>query len=134
MLDASATSSGEPNNEFMHQTRAFKRRRFTTNEDNLMEADDTENSQNHAFPVHAMVARGPFSFPGTFPFIAMAFLSVFCSVSMVFVFFVAGDKSCRSLNKVANQNCSLILPTHSDTLLLILINKPFCTSFYYHGT
>jgi hypothetical protein len=78
MMDASAsTSSGEPNfnNEYTHQPRAFKRRRFTTCEDNPMESDNTENSQNHAFPVHSMVVRGPFTAQGTLPFITMVFVS-----------------------------------------------------------
>jgi hypothetical protein len=46
------------------QQRAFKRRRFV--EDSM--ESDMENSQNHAFPAHAMVARGPFSsnFQGEF--------------------------------------------------------------------
>jgi hypothetical protein len=75
MMDASVNSIVEPNiNEFSHLPRAFKRRRFMTSEDNTMESDNTENSQNHAFPVHAMVPRGPFSTPGTLPIIAMDFL------------------------------------------------------------
>lgn len=70
MMDASATTGGESNNtnEFMQQPRAFKRRRFTSNDDSAMESDNTENSQNHAFPMHAMVARGPFSTPGASSF------------------------------------------------------------------
>ncbi|KAG7359833.1 hypothetical protein IV203_034931 [Nitzschia inconspicua] len=65
MMDASATNVGDPDstNQFIHQPRAFKRRRFATIEDSAMESDNTENSQNHAFPMHAMVARGPFSTP-----------------------------------------------------------------------
>jgi hypothetical protein len=86
MMDASATNGGEPANEFM-QPRAFKRRRFTMSDDSAMESDNAENSQNHAFPMHAMSSRGPFSTPGTLPLVPMVIHSSF-RVSLQFSRFV----------------------------------------------
>ena len=56
MMDSSTTSAGEEYGiqQQHQQQRAFKRRRFN---DESMDSD-SENTQNHAFPVHAMVPKG----------------------------------------------------------------------------
>jgi hypothetical protein len=54
MMMDSSTSTDEYGIQPQQQQRAFKRRRFN---DESMDSD-SENTQNHAFPAHAMVPKG----------------------------------------------------------------------------